>query len=338
MPRRDEPLDVAYDLLLREWRGRDGTNLAKQRGGVGHANTLTRIATMIWLGPKAGYLSDWLTQQWVCATGRCIDLVADPWLDGVVGKPTGIGLSYFDDLASERGWQVQRGGGVTRGLIKEFASLASPSFDPSEVHPDVVRFYERSSEYDLDAWSQWCGFFKPLGGLLALLFSRRLQQLNVPLSGLDTSRGIKSEIVQLVDPASGEAKVTAWVRQLLGTQNVLYAGSYSICRPTRATGPCVRVVFPLPNGNAIVIMRPHLHGDGSFSVISRGDGFGDAGFYFTVHRGDRVRARYVRAMREEIRVYPAGEEQGGVRADHTLWFAGMRFLQLHYRLRRNTSC
>ena len=123
------------------------------------------------------------------------------------------------------------------------------------------------------------------------------------------------------------------MRQLVGTQNVLYAGSYSLCRPPLTPGACVRVVFPLPNGNAIMMMRPELRGDGSFAVVSHGNGFGDAGFYFTVHRGNRVRARYVKAMREEIVVYPA--EQGtGVRADHTLWFCGLRFLQLHYRLRR----
>ena len=28
-------------------------------------------------------------------------------------------------------------------------------------------------------------------------------------------------------------------------------------------GQCVRVVFPLPNGNAIVLMRPEAHAEGS---------------------------------------------------------------------------
>jgi hypothetical protein len=96
----------------------------------------------------------------------------------------------------------------------------------------------------------------------------------------------------------------------------------------------VKVVFPLPNGNAIVIMRPQVHADGSLSVISKGRGFGDAGFYFTVHGDDRVKARYVRAMREQIHVYTTAD---GVRADHVLWFCGVRFLQLHYRLRDRAS-
>jgi hypothetical protein len=38
------------------------------------------------------------------------------------------------------------------------------------------------------------------------------------------------------------------------------------------------VVFPLPNGNSIVLMRTECREDGSFGVISSGDGFGTPGF------------------------------------------------------------
>jgi hypothetical protein len=94
----------------------------------------------------------------------------------------------------------------------------------------------------------------------------------------------------------------------------------------------VKVVFPLPNGNALVIMKPETHPDGSFSVSSSGRRFGDPGFYFVVHEGDgRARARYVRTLKETIQVYNA--EPGSVRADHSLQIWGVRFLRLHYRLR-----
>jgi hypothetical protein len=181
-------------------------------------------------------------------------------------------------------------------------------------------------------WAEWCGGFRPFGSLLAMVFSRRLQQLNVPLSPLDTSRGITSDVLQLVDPSSGEVRYTAWLRELLGTGNVLYAGSYSVCRIPGNSDPCVKVVFPLPNGNAIVIMKTEVHSDGSFTVRSAGNRFGDPGFYFTVHEpGGKIWARHVRSMRESIRVY-AGE-QGVIRADHVLSLWGTTFLRLHYRLR-----
>jgi hypothetical protein len=94
----------------------------------------------------------------------------------------------------------------------------------------------------------------------------------------------------------------------------------------------VKVVFPLPNGNAIVIMRPEVHADGSLSVISSGNGFGEPGFYFTTRTPDGAAyARYVKSLRESIRVYAASH--GEVRADHVLTLWGITFLRLHYRLR-----
>ncbi len=287
---------------------------------------------MLWLGPGRGYLSDWTTQRWVQLTGRRIDLRRHSWLQGPIGPTTGIGRGYFDQVARSEALEVRRAG-PGRGLVRDFSALRGPSFDPSAVDPTVVRFYQETSAYDLDAWAEWCGAFRPFGGLLARLFSRRLQQLNVPLSALDTSRGVTSEVLQLVEPATGEVRYTAWLRELVGTGNVLYAGSYSTCRIPGHPDPCVKVVFPLPNGNAIVVMKPAAHPDGSFSITSSGERFGEPGFYFTVHgRGGKVWARYLRAMRETIRVYPA--ENGHVRADHVLTLWGATFLRLHYRLHR----
>jgi len=196
----------------------------------------------------------------------------------------------------------------------------------------VRQFYERTSEYELDVWSEWCGGFRPLGRALALLFSRRLQQLNVPLSALDSSKGMSSAVLSLRDPVSSSVVQTAWVRELHATKNTLYAGSYSVCRVPEYKLPCVKVVFPLPNGNAVVLMKAQADPDGSFSVTSAGTRFGDAGFYFVVHvKGGFAYARYVRSLKESIRVYPA--ESSTVRADHVLWLWGLRFLRLHYRMR-----
>ncbi len=285
---------------------------------------------MLWLGHSRGYLSDWTTQRWVRLTGRQVDLREYPWLSGLVGPTTGIGHTFFEQVAQEQGFDVRRGGDGC-GLVSDFSELRGPTFDPGAVHPSVAHFYEQTSAYEMDAWAEWCGAFRPFGGLLAVLFSRRLQQLNVPLSALDTSRGITSEVLQLVDPATGEVRHTAWVRELIGTGNVLYAGSYSYCRVPGYDGACVKVVFPLPNGNAMVIMRPVAHPDGSLSIISAGRAFGDPGFYFTIHTREGVYARYLKALKESIRVYPM--EHGAVRADHVLTLWGATFLRLHYRLR-----
>jgi len=286
---------------------------------------------MIWLGSRRGYITDWLTQRWVQLTGRRADLFSEPWLAGPIAPTTGIGADYFTSLASREGLQLEASDGAA-GIVSTFTSLRGATFDPSLIHPSVAHFYERTASYELDAWAHWCGFFRPFGWLLAKLFSRRLQQLNVPLSGLDTSRSLSNEVLQLRDPATNLTRHTVWLRRLHGSGNVLYAGFYSVCVIPGHADPCIKVVFPLPNGNAIVVMRTEAGPDGSFTVTSAGEHFGDPGFYFTVHDGSgTVWARYVRAMRESIHVFPV--ERGELRADHVLKFFGATFLRLHYRMR-----
>jgi hypothetical protein len=284
----------------------------------------------MWLGDARGDLVDWTTQRWVQTTGRRISLDETPWLDGPAGAPHGIGSDFFERWAAGRALTLARA--PLCGLLPRFDALRGPSFDPARIHPEVTAFYERASEFELDAWSHWCGAFRPFGWALAIIFSRRLQQLNLPLSGLDTSRGMTSEVVAIRDGASNRHLLTAWVRQLRGSSRVIYAGAYSSCLVPGHDGPCVRVVFPLPNGNAVVLMRPEARPDGSLLLVSAGRGFGSPGFYFTVHgRDGRVWARYLKSFRETIHV-AAGD--GEVRADHALRLWGATVLRLHYRLRR----
>ena len=290
---------------------------------------------MTWLGSKRGYLSDWVTQRWVHFTGRRLSLSSEPWLAGPVAPTTGIGPDYFASLASAEGLRLHQSNSAT-GVISDFATLRGVYFEPANVHPSVSRFYEETSAYELDLWAEWCGLFRPFGWLLAVLFSRRLQQLNVPLSGLDTSKGLTSEVLQFIDPATDSPRLTAWFRRLRGSGNVLYAGFYSVCTLPGRPDPSVKIVFPLPNGNAIVIMRTECRADGSFVVTSEGDRFGEPGFYFTVHDvAGTVWARYVRALRESIHVYPA--ETDVLRADHVLKYFGATFLRLHYRMMRRQN-
>ena len=143
-------------------------------------------------------------------------------------------------------------------------------------------------------WSEWCGAFRPFGGALAAIFSRRLQQLNVPLSALDTKLGITSQVVQLRE-RSGRIVYTAWVRDVVSTGRTLYAGTYSVCRVPGAPGGCVKVVFPLPHGSAI--------------------------------------ARHVRALQETIRVYADADGVLRADHDLWIWGARFLRLHYRMRAR-----
>ncbi len=131
--------------------------------------------------------------------------------------------------------------------------------------------------------------------------------------------------------ADGETE-TAWVRVVQSSKRTLYAASYTRGEVTGHRGVCIKVIFPLPNGRAIVIVRPEIHNDGSLTVVSDGRRFGDPGFYLVVQDGPDAWARYVASMKETIHVYSAGN--GLVRADHILRIWGLIFLRLHYRLQR----
>jgi hypothetical protein len=290
---------------------------------------------ILWLGEKRGYLPDWITQLWVRATGRTVRITDYPWLEAPIGDSRGIGAGVFRRYAAKEGLTIRSTGSV-RGLLESTEKLDGPGFRSEDVSADIRRFYERTSEYELEAWSEWCGAFRPFGWLMAVLFSRRLQQFNVPLRPLDTSRGTTSEIILIEDPESAQPKMAAWIRHIRESKLVLYAGAYSVTRVPGLNRPCIRVCFPLPNGNALVFLRPDVRPDGTLTVTSWGEAFGDPGFYFTLRLGaGRLAVRNVRTMREQITVFSG--EDGDVRADHQMWLWGQTFLRLHYRLRPSTD-
>lgn len=261
------------------------------------------------------------------ATGKLIDLDKEDWLDGPTGNTSEIGESYFQDYRTP----TDR---TDIGLVNDFDILQNNSFDPKTIAPEIVDFYENTNHYELDVWSQWSGVFKPFGWLLNAIFSRRLQQMNMPISALDTSKGMTSEVVILTG-SDGKSLGTGWLRKLIATGEIIYVGVYSHCKPPKYDGECVKVIFPLPNGSATVVMKPDARPDGSLMLASIGERFGDAGFYLIVRKDESLAwVKYLKALKETIHVYV---DRGELRADHVLKLYGATFLRLHYRMRRRNA-
>jgi hypothetical protein len=168
--------------------------------------------------------------------------------------------------------------------------------------------------------------------LLVTTISRQVNQLNFPLSPLDTALGISSEIISLRKP-NGEVRYTGWFRTLGTEARVLYTGFYMVERTPNEPRPCVKVVFPMPRGSATVLLRPAVERDGSLTLDSSGRAFGDAGFYRLAARGkEQVRIWHVRSLKELFHVYVDG--RGVLRCDHTVRFLGLPVLKLHYKMHR----
>lgn len=258
--------------------------------------------------------------------GRRVRLTDFPWLDGPIG-PARIGSSFHLDLAKAAGLEVREGGDM--GLLPDCAVLDGESFDARKLSPAVRDFYERTGRYHLDVWSQWSPLFWPFGWALITFVSRRMEQLNFPMYPIETAKGMTSEVEELVD-RSGKVVYTSWLRRNSGTGMVIYSGLYSAATPP-GHGPCVKVIFPVTNGNATVLLRPQVNSDGSLELVSAGKKFGDPGFYRITGLGDgRARVWYVRALRERFHVYSDGD--GSVRTDHHLTWWGLPVLHLHYHI------
>src|SRR5262249_4917301 len=171
------------------------------------------------------------------------------------------------------------------------------------VHGVVRDFYEHTTEFAMEVWSRT--YFPASIGLALLVttISRQDDQLNFPLSPLDTAHGMSSEIILLRRP-DGSVRYTGWFRRLARGPRLLYTRLYMVEQTPEGQGPSVKVVFPMPNGTATVILRPRAEADGSFTLDSSGGRFGGAGFYRLAARGDdRVRVWRVRTLKEHFRVY-----------------------------------
>lgn len=284
---------------------------------------------MVWLGERRGQLVDWVTQRWVQLTGTRVSLAEAPWLRGPTGETAGIGRDFFEQLAVHRGLEVLPDADDA-GLLPGLSALAGPRFDPASVAPVIDRFYAHTAAFDLHIEPRWSGPFVAVGWLIARLFSRRLAQLNMPLSTRDLRGGVESRIVRLVEPRSGRLCHTAWVRTAVQTGRPVFVGQYGTESIPGHDGPCIKVVFPLPNGNANILLRPRVEPHGGLSLVSDGRRFGDPGFYFTVLAGEGdVWVRYVRTMKEELRLRVDGE---GIAAEHRFRVFGLPFLSLRYSI------
>jgi len=275
-------------------------------------------------------IQDKITQIWVKTTGKKINPKEYKWLIGPIGNTDIIKDKFIFKLAEKENLNIHRNI-PNSGLLEGMEQIGISEEEKLLLNNKVSDFYENTSNYDIEIWSEWKGFFKPFGKVLSILFSKRLQQLNLPLNSMDTAKGMRSEIIKLKKKDTNETKWTIWYRIIKRTNNVIYSGIYTNCQNPNYDKPLLKVIFPLPNGNATVVMTKRIENDGSLILSSDGKKFGDNGFYFTLtnNKGEYW-ARFVKSMHEWIHVYE--DDENILRADHNLNFYGIRFLNLHYKM------
>jgi hypothetical protein len=108
------------------------------------------------------------------------------WLRGPIGGAT-IGDRPYEEIARAEQLSIERLA-TTGGLLPDFDALACASFDPGQVDARIRDFYANTARYRLDTWATAYFPARVALWLLVATISRRVQQLDLPLDGLDTAR------------------------------------------------------------------------------------------------------------------------------------------------------
>lgn len=273
-------------------------------------------------------IQDWVTQQWVIFFGRKIDIKNDNWLMGPFGNLKVIDKNYIDQLAKLENLIIDTTSEIY-GLIPVMSQLLLSPHEYARLSPKIIDFYEQTTRYKLNFSVKWNSFFKVFGLLLKKLFSARLNQLNIPNYDIQSPESISSEIVRLLDAKTNQIKYVFWLRTITSTDEGIYSGAYGICQLPCGTS-CIKAVFPLPHGNATVIMTPKVGVNGELILNSSGEKFGDAGFYFLLKdaKGQHW-SKYIRSFRDELII---NETDKQLTAKQTLTLWNLNVLKFNYEM------
>ena len=271
---------------------------------------------------------DWFTQQWVILWGRKINPNEFIWLIGPFGEINGIGEDFIFQLALKENLLVIRNT-TSKGLLQSISNLNLTEIDINNLSLKVIDFYEKTADYDLKLNVNWNPFFKVFGYLVNRLFSKRINQLNIPIENIKESESILSEIIQLFSNENHELKYTIWLRKFKSTGKVIYSGIYTTCTlPSSKT--CIKAIFPLPKGNATVILKPSVGDKNELILDSSGVKFGDAGFYFLLNdtKGNYW-SQYIKSFTDKLIVI---EESDNLVARQTLKLWNIKVANFEYRM------
>ncbi|AFL79780.1 hypothetical protein Aeqsu_0259 [Aequorivita sublithincola DSM 14238] len=273
---------------------------------------------------------DWITQKWVILFGNKIDAEEHKWLIGPFGSTNGIGLKFIQQLAKKEHLVIDKHK-KDRGLIQSINQLKLSENELEALSQSVIDFYENTSNYDLDLKVKWNPFFKGFGFLIKIIFSNRIEQLNVPIQNSKGSKGLKSEIIHLLEPTKNEIKRTIWLRAYKTTGQVVYSGVYETCTiPSGET--CIKAIFPLPNGNAIVILKPRVGINGELILESSGRRIGDSGFYFLLRDSKgQLWTKFIKSFKDKLVVSCENDE---ITAVQTLTLWNLRVLKFEYEIKK----
>lgn len=239
----------------------------------------------------------------------------------------GIGEEFINELADKENLSIQRNL-KSQGLLTSINQLDLTDEELKNLSQKVIDFYEKTSNYELEFKVKWNPFFKPFGFIINRLFSRRINQLNIPLQNNNQEK-LSSEIIKLIDKNTNKVRYTIWLRKIEKTGQVIYSGIYGTCK-LASNKTCIKAIFPLPKGNATVIMRPSVGKDNELILDSSGKKFGDMGFYFLLNDSkNNYWAKFVSLFTDKLVI---SENEENLIATQTLKLWNLKVSEFSYNI------
>ncbi|CAM4155203.1 MULTISPECIES: hypothetical protein [Flavobacterium] len=283
--------------------------------------------------PLKQNFQDWITQQWVILFGKKIIPNQNEWLLGPFGKTNGIGQKFIKQLMLNESLEVDTSK-YERGILQSIKQLKFSKNELEILSKNVIDFYEKTSNYEFDLKVKWNPFFKFFGVFLKILFSNRIEQLNLPLANSKNSKALKSEIIHLIDKKTKILKRTIWLRTFKDSERVVYSGIYEVCTIPNGNN-CIKAIFPLPNGNATVILNPSVGKNGELVLKSSGMKIGDSGFYFLLNDSKgNLWTKFIKSFKDQLIVSSDDEK---IKAKQTLTLWNLRVLTFEYEIIKKDS-
>src|SRR3954466_15682958 len=99
-----------------------------------------------------GFLTEAGIRLWVQWTGKRVSRESAAWLQCPMGSRGRIGQEFYAHLAQREGLRIEASDHA--GLLDDFNALKGGAFDPELIHPRIRDFYERTTCYRMEAWSE----------------------------------------------------------------------------------------------------------------------------------------------------------------------------------------
>jgi hypothetical protein len=189
-----------------------------------------------------------------------------------------IGRHFFRDFARETGAALTPSA-PHAGLVPAFRALRSDSFDPGQVDPLIVDFYEHTADFAMKVDGAFTPLFEGPASVLYRPLASLVEQLDVP----DFQPGVTRDMVSqfgFIEPAQASPS-RIWIRSMKDTGAIFYVGAVhdSIAETNGRRHAYITMVFPLPRANLAVMLKLENAGGDGFRMTTDPEGPTDAGTY-----------------------------------------------------------